>query len=80
MEKEVKSRRVGFGGTIPDHKHIPIEDAKARWQRGHDQRELKAYLKGKPRFSHGRVPAVPVGFRPIQFMVRELREPIERIQ
>ncbi len=81
MTKE-PTKRIGFGGVIPDHARIP-DDAENReqllWERGHQQRELKAYLKGNALFSHGRVPAFPVGFRPVQYRVRELRGPIQSI-
>ena len=79
MKKEL-TKRASFGGVISEHSRIP-DDAPNRealkWDRSHEKRELKAYLRGNPLFTHGREPAMPTGFRPVQFRVRELRKAIE---
>lgn len=87
MKEQQKTKRVGFGGNLSDHKRIPDGDPNdaesmqanlaAKWLRGHEQRELKAYLKGGQVFAHGRTPAPPMGFRPVMFRVRELRGPVQ---
>ena len=61
-----------FPGTIPSHSALDpnIETyERDKWERGHEQRRLKAYLKGKQLFAHGRTRAYPVGFRPIMWPV-----------
>jgi hypothetical protein len=61
-----------FTGIIPDHKALNPESetyATDKWNRGHEQRRLRAYLKGGEQFAHGREPAFPVGFRPIMWNV-----------
>lgn len=75
MATTKKYIRAGFGGVLDDHKRIP-DDAENRealkWERAHQKKELKAYLKGSTRFQHGRVPAMPLGFSPKMYPVREL--------
>ena len=73
MKQSEKTIRSGFGGAIPDHAYT--EDASVKWQRGHEKRELKAYLKGHTHFAHGRRMTVN-GFVPVMYKVREVRKAI----
>ena len=62
-----------FPKELPSHKAIPhdADSAKAlRWERDHEKRRLKAYLRGDTRFAHGSV-VTPLGRRPIMFDVVE---------
>ena len=65
-EQVVETRRA-FTGEIPDHKALdPKSDtyAQDKWQRAHEKRRLRAYLRGHSLFAHGRVPALPIGYQP----------------
>jgi len=68
---EEKQARL-YPGTLPSHKALdPGSETyqKDRWERGHEQRRLKAYLKGNTYFTHGRRPAYPTGYEPIMWPV-----------
>lgn len=62
----VETRR-SYPGTLPSDKALdPNSESYGpdKWARAHEKRRLRAYLKGHQYFAHGRVPALPFGFRP----------------
>jgi hypothetical protein len=61
-DEQVVETRRSYPGTLPSDTYT--NDPAEKWARGHEKRRLRAYLKGNMYFAHGRVPAMPFGFRP----------------
>mgnify|MGYP003477792181 FL=1 len=55
-----------FPGEIPPHTFT--EDPAEKYKRDHEKRRLKAYLKGKEYFTHGRKRTI-FGYQPLVWSV-----------
>lgn len=74
--KEKEPRK--YLGEIPSDKALDpsSETYEAdKWARAHEKKRLAGYLMGKTYFSHGRVPAYPVGYRPRLWPVTPEQKP-----
>lgn len=72
MSETEEVKRRAYPGVIPSHKALdPTSESydKDRWERGHEQRRLKAHLRGNTHFAHGRRAVAPIGFQPIMWPV-----------
>lgn len=69
LEEEIQLPRSFPGILMVDHKFT--DDPAVKYERAHEKRRLKAYLKGHQRFQHGWQPAYPIGRRPIMFPMYE---------